>query len=212
MPTSAELQKQAEAQVAAQNAKAAAMKQQQMMQQQGQQQSSEFGQKDLSHAAETQYKYLDPTLATRDKYNAQAEARRMASIKALMASSSGGGAGGGGGDAGPAFNEQAARDAAFARAKDQAGSIARSSLDALTGHLQSRGRMGGAFEAEKSGQVIGGAANGLGEFNRDQLMLDLNRGAQVADRNYAGNLTKRQQDIQKQNSLMSLYNVSGAVY
>ena len=210
MATSAELQKQADAQNAAKNAAALAQKQKM---QQTQQQSS-LGQQDYSHAKETDYKYLDPTLATKDKYNAQAEARRMESIKGLMGSfGSGGGAGGPGGGGGQiGFNEQGARDAAFARAKDRAGQTSRAAMDSLRGALASSGRLGGNFEAEKMAQVVGGAAGDLGEFERDQLMLDLNRAGQISDRNFQGDIVRRGQDLQRQAALLGLFNVSGAVY
>lgn len=152
---------------------------------------------------------LDPTLATREKYNAQAQQRQLEAFRSLI-----GGMGGGGdvpltgAPGGIPFDEAGARGAAFARAKERTGQTSRAALDALRGVLSSSGRLGGQFEAEKTGQVIGGAAGDLGEFEREQLIQDLQRAGQISDREAAGALTRRGQDISllqsRQSSLQGL--------
>ena len=162
--------------------------------------SEEYG---LSAAEE-----LEQQLAARDKYNKLAEARRLAMFQGLDA-----GGGDGGTDSNLSFNEEAARNAAFARAKGRAGQTARASLDALREIQSSRGLLGGAKEAQGAESVIGEAAGGLGEFENEQLMLDLNRAGEIGNRNYAGALTRRGQDIEKRRSLLALLSSSGgAIY
>lgn len=152
---------------------------------------------------------LDDELATREKYNAQADARRQASLQALMGSY-------GGSQQPPTqgghirYDEQAARDNAFARAKDKAGQIARSSVNSLREMMG--GNLGGALEASRMAEVAGGAANQLGEFNRDQLMTDLNRASEISNRERAAGLTERGQNIDSMRTLMSLFSGGGRLY
>lgn len=153
---------------------------------------------------------LDKELETRDRYNAQAEARRQASLRALMESSGGTGTGAGGGGT-VAFDEQGARDAAFARAKDKAGSIARSSVDSLRELLGNN--LGGAKEAAGLAGVAGGAANELGEFNRAQLMLDLNRAGEISDRERSAGLEQQRINNAQKQSLYALFSEGkGPIY
>jgi hypothetical protein len=113
---------------------------------------------------------------------------------------------------GPAADEGAARAAAFARAKEQAGSTALASLRSLQGVLENSGRMGGSLEASMTADVIGGAGNQVNEFTRDQLMLDLDRAADISDANYAGAITQRGQNAAMLPSLASLISASGGLY
>ena len=94
-----------------------------------------------------------------------------------------------------AGDESAARAAAFARAKEQAGQTGRAALTGLRESLASRGMLGGGAEAVGTGQVVGATGGMINEFTRDQLMSDLQRSGQLADRNYAGGLQARGQDI-----------------
>lgn len=122
--------------------------------------------------------------------------------------------GGGGGQMSAA--ETAARNAAFARAKDQAGLIGNSAMQGLTDAMGARGIHGSTIEQEGIGNVLAGAAGGMGEFNREQLLADLSRSGEVADRTYQGNITQRGQDIQqqqqKQSALIALMNAGGGLY
>ncbi len=107
-------------------------------------------------------------------------------------------------------NEQAARDAAFARAKDTQGQIARSSLDALSGIMSERGMLGGGYEGAGQAAILGGAQANLGETARGQALSDVERSGQIADRNYAGSITKRGQDMSKLQSLLGILSSSRA--
>ena len=100
--------------------------------------------------------------------------------------------------------EEAARAAAFARAKDTAGQIARSSLNALRDVASSRGIGGSSIEGGMSADILGGQANSLGEFNREQLIQDLARQQHVADTTYAGNISQRGQNLGLAPSLFGL--------
>ena len=154
-------------------------------------------------------------LSERDKYNTLAEQRRLASIQGLAGISGETGSipsglGGPGGQLG--FNEQAARDAAFARTKDRVGRTSRAAMDSLRNALASSGQLGGGLETERMAQIIGGASGDLNEFEREQLMQDLNRAAQISDRERAAKLTMRGQDLQRQASLLGLFNAAGTIY
>jgi len=107
-------------------------------------------------------------------------------------------------------DETAARSAAFARAKEQAGSTARSALMSLQGAIDERGMTGSSVEAGQAGGVIGGAANSVGDFTREQLIQDLNRASQIADMRYQGDITQRGQDMNRTQTLMGL--MAGAAY
>lgn len=109
-----------------------------------------------------------------------------------------------GGATGPDPNEAAARAAAFARAKEQAGSTARAGLDSLYDVMASTGRSGSAVEAGAAGQVAAGTAGDLNDFTREQYIQDLDRSREVSDRNYQGDLTKRGQNMGWLQSLLGL--------
>lgn len=106
-------------------------------------------------------------------------------------------------------NEEAARNAAFARAKDRAGKTALSSLTALQNILQNRGMFGSTEEARLTQDSLQGGQDVINEYGRSELVNDLNRAAQIGDRNYAGALTQRGQDMQAKQSLLSLINSAG---
>ena len=117
-----------------------------------------------------------------------------------------------------AANEQGARSAAFARAKEFAGNNALAALKSVQGLTADRGLTGSTYEAGLLGDVIGGAAGQLGDYGREQYIQDLNRSADISDMQYQGNLaqraqdvTQRGQDIARQQALLSLLNM-GAIY
>ena len=156
---------------------------------------------------------LEDNLATRDKFNAQAEARRQASLKALMGQYGGGGGGEAVGGGNIAFDEQGARNAAFARAKDQAGSVARSSMDSLREYLGSSGQLGGAKEMQGAQDVMADAAGSVGDYTRDQLMMDLDRAGQISDRNFSGAHRDKDRAAEKFRSLFSMFSEGkGPIY
>lgn len=113
---------------------------------------------------------------------------------------------------GPEGQENAARAAAFARAKEQAGNTANAALASLKGLYEQSGTMGSTMEAARAGQIIGGAGADVNEFTRDQLMSDLARAAQIADMQYQGGITQRGQNLGAQQALFALMNNAGVIY
>ena len=141
--------------------------------------------------------------------------RRLAAIRSLSGGTGGstggssGGTGSGGGST--SVDEQASRNAAFARAKDQQGQTARASLDALRGIMSESGTLGSGMEAMGQANIISGAASDLGDFERERLMSDSDRAASIADRNYAGDLTRQSLEQQKFQALLGIL-TSGRAY
>jgi len=134
---------------------------------------------------------------------ADAEARRWA----MFSSTPGGSAptvqyGAGGDDA-------AARAAAFARAKDQSGQIARSSLDSLYGLMAATGRAGSPIEAGEASKVLQWTAGDLGNLTREQYIQDLLGGANRASEVYRGGIAQRGQDLAARQSLLGLITSRG---
>lgn len=149
---------------------------------------AEFAQRNAVNAAGVQSQSLKDSAALQ----AEAEARRLGYMPQIMASmpgmvTHGSGAGG--------QQEEAARAAAFARAKEQAGSTALSSLRGLEDYSAGRGQTGSSMERSMIGDVVGGAAGQVNEFTRDQLIADLQRAAQLSDQEYQGNITQRGQNM-----------------
>lgn len=104
-------------------------------------------------------------------------------------------------------DETAARAAAFARAKEQAGGTAASALAALKDAMASRGLTGSTgrgFESGGISDIIGSAAGGINEFSREQLLQDLNRYADIANTRYQGDITQRGQDLDAQRAILGL--------
>lgn len=159
-------------------------------------------------ASERQAAAASASLQERAKLNSESEQRRIAEISQMGASATPHVSTG---TAQP-FDEVGARNAAFARAKDQAGNVALSSLRALQDVVDSRGTNGSTIEKNNTGQVLAGASGALGGFTREQLIQDLARAAQIGDRNYNGGVTQRGQDMAAQQSLFALINSAGSVY
>ena len=110
------------------------------------------------------------------------------------------------------FNEEGARAAAFARAKEQAGMSANAAIQSLRGLFEQQGTTGSTMEAARMGEALGGARADVGDFTQQQLMADLARAAQISDQRYSGGITQRGQDIAAKNALMALINSAGVVY
>lgn len=136
---------------------------------------------------------------------AQAETRRIEEVPQLLQGLGIGGAGGvGGAGVGgvpPPINqanitgEDAARNAAFNRAKDTAGSTGRSAMSALENVMGARGLTGSPYSAGQAGGVIQAGASQLGDVNREQLIQDLAAARQRASEQYQGQIAQRGQDI-----------------
>ena len=119
---------------------------------------------------------------------------------------------GGGVGAGPGTGmsaaEQAARAAAFGRAKDLSSQNSDAAMQGLRDAMNARGMLGSTEEARGMSNIIGGNRAGVNQFVRDQLMTDLNRAADISDTQYAGALTMRGQDVDLQRALMGLLNIN----
>jgi hypothetical protein len=89
----------------------------------------------------------------------------------------------------------AAQSAQFARAKDRIGSMGRGSLMALQEGFDARGFGGSGMEASATGSLLSDLQGEQSEVVRDQAIENLVRQRQVEDRNYAGDINQRSQDI-----------------
>jgi hypothetical protein len=150
---------------------------------------------------------LEEELRLREQANTAAQQRNLAALRGL---STGTGAPRTTGSQIP-FDEEAARNAAFARAKDRAGQTARASLNSLR-EMLGPGGLGGARESQRTAEVLGGAAGDIGEFEREQLIQDLGRAGEIGNRERAAGLTERGQDLDAQRALFSLFNLTGGIY
>lgn len=145
----------------------------------------------------------------------------------LLGSYNTSGSGGGlGGPLPPTVNypdNSAARNAAFARAKDQAGQTSRAAIEALRGQLAGRGLLGSGIEGGQTAEIIAQAAQGPNEVTREQAIQDALNAAHVADISYQGGITQRGQDIsaleaerarqaQQLQGLLSVFQNAGALY
>lgn len=163
------------------------------------------------------YVSFDDTAAQARRTAADADARRLATLRSLMAQY-------GGADRDPApgreqhrglsitGDEAAARAAAFGRAKDQTGLVTRGAVDTLRNLYAGTGNVG----AQRQGleNIVAGGAGALNEFTRDQLMSDLEREAQISDMTYQGGITQRGQDINRpfNPQLQALISLMGTLY
>ena len=153
----------------------------------------------------------------------------------LLGSSSMTGAGRGAGGAGGAGavprvglpDTAAANAAIFARAKDQAGEIARSALQGLQGEMAGRGLLGSGIAADQTRQIVERGAGGLQEVGREQAIQDALNLARRGEMQYQGDITQRGQDLaayeaqaardaalraQQMQGLLSVINSAGILY
>lgn len=144
----------------------------------------------------------------RAQLQAEAEQRRLGYIKTLTSNQSPMV----GPQGGPAGDENAARAAAFGRAKEQAGQTALASLKSLQDVMASSGLTGSSVEAQGIQNVIGGGAGAVNNFTRTQLIQDLNRAAEIADQNQQNAITQRGQNMSQIPSLVSLLSATGGAY
>lgn len=98
----------------------------------------------------------------------------------------------------PGGAEAAGQSAAFARAKDQAGSIGRSALNSLNDVMGARGITGSGIGVNQAGGVVQEGARQLGDVTREQLIQSLALARQRASEQYQGNITQRGQDVTQQ--------------
>lgn len=147
----------------------------------------------------------DMELASR--LQAEAEARRMGQLSTVMSTVNGQPTVQG--SQGPAFDETGARAAAFARAKEQAGSTALASLKGLQDVMAGSGLTGSSVEGQGVASIVNGARGDVNDFTREEMIQDLDRAGDVADRNYAGAITQRGQNMSMLPSLMALLTANG---
>lgn len=88
-----------------------------------------------------------------------------------------------------------AESATFARAKDRIGMTGQGAMKSLASQMSRRGLAGSGIEGAQIGELLGGVRGQLGDVVRDQTIEGLKRDYAVEDRNYAGDLNQRGQDI-----------------
>jgi hypothetical protein len=112
------------------------------------------------------------------------------------------GAGGGGGGGPRVTGGDESWDAAMAaqmgKAKDTAAQAVGAARTALKGNMTARGIGGSGIEAKNERAIQMKGAGEIGAAGRDIAIQTVNRKANVNDRNYAGDITQRGQDIAAQ--------------
>lgn len=103
-------------------------------------------------------------------------------------------------------------DQAFARAKDKTGLLALRRLADSRAQFGQRGMTGSGVEAGVMDSILGDASSGLQDFALGQAQTEADRSYQVADRNYAGALQQRGQDISLTPILLDMLRRSGRAY
>ncbi len=104
----------------------------------------------------------------------------------------------------PAQAAQAAKDAAFARQKEAIGQTMRASLTALRENLAGRGALGGGPESGGMASLLGEGQGALSDVVSNQAAFDVAGHNATANRNYAGDIQKRGQDMGMTASMLSL--------
>lgn len=95
----------------------------------------------------------------------------------------------------PQSDGGAASRAAFSTAKDRVGSLGRGAMNSLSREMSGRGLSGSSIEGHEMGNLVGKSQGELAGVVRDQAGFDARRAADVEDRNFAGDLTQRGQDM-----------------
>lgn len=95
----------------------------------------------------------------------------------------------------PAGNAGQVRDLARGRAKENIGLSLQSALRGLQGALVDTGRGGGAFENAAIGDLFESGLSDLARVESGLMEDELDRAYDVEDRNFAGDITQRSQDI-----------------
>ena len=118
----------------------------------------------------------------------------------------GGGAGGG---ASTPVDSQSARNAAYARAKEQIGGSTQGAIKALQNLYSEKGLTGSSAEGQAIGSAVGGGAKGLNEFSTQQALAEVARQQQEAALHYQGGITQRGQDMGFIQALLGLLGMGG---
>jgi hypothetical protein len=93
------------------------------------------------------------------------------------------------------INTDEAQAAAFAKAKDQAGLVARGALTGLSGAMAGRGTVGSGVEGRGQQSIINAGQQQLGDVVRQQAMTKADLAQQTAEANYSGGIAQRGQDL-----------------
>lgn len=102
-----------------------------------------------------------------------------------------------------------ASELAFARAKDKAGLLAGARLKGARSALANSSL---GTQARGVNAILGDAASGLSDVATAQAISQAQRAADVEDRNYAGGLTRRGQNMGLAPSILALLRSSGRAY
>ena len=146
---------------------------------------------------------FESQLSIRDRYNQAAEQRWLQSIDKYI--NPGQEQAGISRNSGPIrAAELASQNAAFARAKDRAGLIARGSLESLQDTLAGRGMLGSGMEQRGYADIINKGQTELSDVVRQQAIDEADRAERRADTEYSGAITQRGQNIQQGQSMLSL--------
>jgi hypothetical protein len=89
-------------------------------------------------------------------------------------------------------------------AKDNAAAAVGAARRSMVGNMTARGIGGSGIEAKNERAIQLAGAGQIGAAGRDAATLTANRQAAINDRNYAGNITQRGQDITAQGQKLSL--------
>lgn len=129
----------------------------------------------------------------------------------------------GGGDvlprvSGGAGNSRAAEAAEFSRAKDRIGQATSGLLRSVGNTMDERGIAGSSIEGDALSGALEQGQGMTGDVIRQQAITGVNRGYAVDDRDYAGDIAQRGQDMarqaQQQQALQALIHAaySGGMY
>lgn len=98
----------------------------------------------------------------------------------------------------PDGTQSAASRAAFSSAKDRIGRLGSGAMASLQRAMSGRGLSGSSIEGQEIGNLVDNARGGLSDVIRDEAGFDAKRASDIEDRDYAGNLTRRGQDMAAQ--------------
>jgi hypothetical protein len=103
---------------------------------------------------------------------------------------------------------RAAEAAEFSRAKDRVGLATQGLLKSVGSIADARGIGGSSIEGDLIGSALSGGQGQIADLLRQQAITSLDRDYDVEDRDYAGDITQRGQDVtqaaQRQQAVMAL--------
>jgi hypothetical protein len=99
---------------------------------------------------------------------------------------------------------EAARAAAFARAKEQAGQTAAAAMRTLQDVVSRRRIRGSTIEGGMLSDITQQGAGRVQDFTREQLIRDLENIQHIADTTYQGDIAQRGQDVSARQAMLSI--------